>query len=81
MTKEQIKKWAEEHTSLRIVEIKTQEHTRRGLFQGIQPDGKLLFLWIPELTSEVKSFENLHLETVGIITKYDISEIIFIKRI
>ncbi|OJV76774.1 MAG: hypothetical protein BGO34_16995 [Bacteroidia bacterium 44-10] len=81
MTKEQIKKWAEEHTSLRIVEIKTQEHTRRGLFQGIQPEGCFLFLWIPGLAPEVKSIEDLHLEAVGIVTKYEANEIVSIKQI
>lgn len=79
MTKEQLQKWAEGSNPLRIVEIKTKEHIRRGLFQGIQPEGCFLFLWIPGIAPEVKSIENLHMKVVGIITRYEANEILSIK--
>lgn len=79
MTKEQLKKWAEGGNPLRIVEIKTKEHTRRGLFQGIQPDGSFIFLWIPGIAPEVKSVENLQMEVIGVIMKYELKQVLSIK--
>lgn len=79
MAKEQLKKWAEGSNPLRIVEIKTKEHTRRGLFQGIQLDGSFIFLWIPGIAPEVKNVENLQMEAIAMITKYGPEQVISIK--
>ena len=79
MTTNQIKEWSEGNNPLRIVEIKTKEHIRRGVFQGIQPDGSFIFLWIPGIAPEVKSVENLQMEAIAMITKYEPEQVISIK--
>lgn len=82
MTKDQLQKQIDDlmtHKRTGIIEIKTKEHIRRGLFQGIQPEGCFLFLWIPGIAPEVKSIENLHMKVVGIITRYEANEILSIK--
>jgi len=79
MTTDQIKEWSEGNNPLWIVEIKTKEHIRRGLFQGIQPDGSFIFLWMPGISPKVKSVETLHMKALVMITKYEPEQVISIK--
>ena len=80
MTVEQLKKWSEGNNPLRIVEIKTKEHSRRGLFQGIQPDGSFIFLWIPGIAPEVKNIESFQMEAIGVVMKYEAKDVLSIKE-
>lgn len=62
-----------------IVKIKTKEHTRRGLLRGVQPDGVLVFSWIPELAENVKSIENLSMDVITVICSYKPEQVLSIK--
>lgn len=88
MTAEQLQKQVDElmsgrkaHKQTQIVEVETEEHTRRGLLRGIQPDGTLVFSWIPELAKDVKSIEHLSMDVIKVLCEYESKQILSIKRI
>ncbi len=87
MTEEQLQKQVDElmngrkgHQQARIVEIETEEHTRRGLLRGVQ-DGVLFFSWIPNLAKGVKSIEHLSMDVIKVLCEYEPKQILSIKRI
>lgn len=88
MTAEQLKKQVDElmegckaYEQTRIVEIETDEHARRGLLRAIQPDGILVFNWIPELAKGVKSIEHLSMDVITVLCEYEPNKILSIKQL
>lgn len=88
MTAEKLQKQVDElmngckaHKQTQIVEVETKGHTRRGLLRGIQPDGTLVFSWIPELAEDVKSIENLSMDVITVLCNYEPDQVVSINQI
>ncbi|MDO5665583.1 MAG: hypothetical protein Q4G63_10055 [Bacteroidia bacterium] len=70
------------HRQTQIVEIQTEEHTRRGLLRGyFSEDDVIVFSWIPELAKDVKNIDHVNFDLITVLCEYRPEEVISIKKV